>query len=428
MARRLASRAGGSASARRSAGRSRSGAAARTAASSRGRSRARSGRGSASAGLAGLWRRWRVPQRHGDLGHAHRHARVAGLGRLDRVHGERADGIGELGVGSFGRYGGVHRRRANYTQRIVPFPMNELPFARPQISSICVACETPGEAHWFVFRGDQLLVEMGPLERALATTCACARGRPGPGCRCRKTTTGWVGAPLRTLYLGRLGGAQCWAAELPKEAEPPAGMSWEGLRTLFTCSTTPISPSPGGRCSSSTGTARTSSAAAAARRTEAKPRGARARLPGLQAFGLPASGAGGHGARQEGNTSSCSRAARTSRPACTARSPASSSPASRSSSASRAKSPRKSACRCRSSRYFASQSWPFPHSLMIAFVCEWVSGEIRRAGVGNRGSKMVRSIAITETSKQNLDRSKIDRCEWHDHERIIEQSKGTTDV
>jgi NAD+ diphosphatase len=28
-------------------------------------------------------------------------------------------------------------------------------------------------------------------------------------------------------------------------------------------------------------------------------------------------------------------------------------------------------------RYFASQSWPFPHSLMIAFICEWASGEIR---------------------------------------------------
>jgi NAD+ diphosphatase len=28
-------------------------------------------------------------------------------------------------------------------------------------------------------------------------------------------------------------------------------------------------------------------------------------------------------------------------------------------------------------RYFASQSWPFPHSLMIAFVCDWVSGELR---------------------------------------------------
>ena len=27
-------------------------------------------------------------------------------------------------------------------------------------------------------------------------------------------------------------------------------------------------------------------------------------------------------------------------------------------------------------RYFGSQSWPFPHSLMIAFTAEWESGEI----------------------------------------------------
>ena len=27
-------------------------------------------------------------------------------------------------------------------------------------------------------------------------------------------------------------------------------------------------------------------------------------------------------------------------------------------------------------RYFASQSWPFPNSLMIAFTAEWLSGEL----------------------------------------------------
>ena len=27
-------------------------------------------------------------------------------------------------------------------------------------------------------------------------------------------------------------------------------------------------------------------------------------------------------------------------------------------------------------RYFSSQSWPFPHSLMIAFNCDWVAGDI----------------------------------------------------
>ena len=33
--------------------------------------------------------------------------------------------------------------------------------------------------------------------------------------------------------------------------------------------------------------------------------------------------------------------------------------------------------RISNSRYFASQSWPFPHSLMIAFVCEYESGELK---------------------------------------------------
>jgi len=28
-------------------------------------------------------------------------------------------------------------------------------------------------------------------------------------------------------------------------------------------------------------------------------------------------------------------------------------------------------------RYFASQSWPFPHSLMIAFVCDWAGGDLK---------------------------------------------------
>jgi NAD+ diphosphatase len=33
--------------------------------------------------------------------------------------------------------------------------------------------------------------------------------------------------------------------------------------------------------------------------------------------------------------------------------------------------------RVRNLRYFASQPWPFPHSLMIAFVADWEDGEIR---------------------------------------------------
>ena len=28
-------------------------------------------------------------------------------------------------------------------------------------------------------------------------------------------------------------------------------------------------------------------------------------------------------------------------------------------------------------RYFASQPWPFPHSLMVAFHCEYAGGDMR---------------------------------------------------
>jgi len=30
----------------------------------------------------------------------------------------------------------------------------------------------------------------------------------------------------------------------------------------------------------------------------------------------------------------------------------------------------------RSLRYYGSQSWPFPHSLMVAYTAEWQAGEV----------------------------------------------------
>jgi NAD+ diphosphatase len=36
--------------------------------------------------------------------------------------------------------------------------------------------------------------------------------------------------------------------------------------------------------------------------------------------------------------------------------------------------------RVRDIRYFGSQPWPFPHSLMIGFTAEWESGDIRVDG------------------------------------------------
>ena len=36
--------------------------------------------------------------------------------------------------------------------------------------------------------------------------------------------------------------------------------------------------------------------------------------------------------------------------------------------------------RVRDLRYFASQSWPFPHSLMVAFTAEYADGELQVDG------------------------------------------------
>ena len=41
-----------------------------------------------------------VPERDRDLGHAHRHARMSGVRRLHRVHGERADGVRHVALGA----------------------------------------------------------------------------------------------------------------------------------------------------------------------------------------------------------------------------------------------------------------------------------------------------------------------------------------
>src|ERR1700741_4874030 len=107
-----------------------------------------------------------------------------------------------------------------------------LPFRSPaQFEPLCFT-EAAGEGYWFVFAGDKLLVEMGPLERPSAAPRV--RARPAWAKLPLQKNHDWLGAePARTLYLGRLGGVDCWAAELGADAPAPAGMAWEGLRPLF---------------------------------------------------------------------------------------------------------------------------------------------------------------------------------------------------
>jgi NAD+ diphosphatase len=190
----------------------------------------------------------------------------------------------------------------------------------------------------------------------------------------------WLGPQrLRTLYLGTLGGSQCWAAELPEGAAPPAGMAWAGLRALYTVLDDAHFALAGralqlvawdrthqycGRCGT---------------RTEAK-KAERVRVcPACKLTAYPrvapAIMALVH-RRNEGKHE-----------LLLGRSPHF--PAGMYSALAGFVEPGESLEQCLARevqeevgvrvaniRYFASQPWPFPHSLMIAFVAEWRDGEI----------------------------------------------------
>ena len=297
--------------------------------------------------------------------------------------------------------------------------MSELPFSRPVDFEPCVACEAPGEAHWFVFRGDQLLVEMGPLE--LPSDDLRVRARPAWVRLPLQKNHNWLGgAPVRTLYLGSLQKTDCWAAELPKDAEPPAGLSWQGLRTLFSVLDDAHFALAGralqlidwdrnhqfcGRCGERTAPHPTERVRVCpACRLSAYPRVAPAVMalikrekqillarsphfpPGmysaLAGFVEP-----GESLEQ-----------------CLAR-----------------EVEEEVGVRISNARYFASQSWPFPHSLMIAFVCDWVSGEIRPQEAEIEAANWFEVLQLPKLpSKISIARRLIDA--------VVDEVKSTNDV
>ncbi len=76
-------------------------------------------------------------------------------------------------------------------------------------------------------------------------------------------------------------------------------------------------------------------------------------------------------------------------------------------------------------RYFASQSWPFPHSLMIAFVCDWASGEIRPQEGEIEAANWFEVLQLPKLpSKISIARKLIDAVVA----QMVDESKGTNDV
>ena len=257
--------------------------------------------------------------------------------------------------------------------------MTPLPFARPADFEHLVSCDSPPEqrlaGYWFVFRGDELLVEMGPLERP--SDDLRVRARPAWARLPLQKNHNWLGSqPLRTLYLGHLAGTHLWAAEAPADAEAPSGMSWEGLRTLFSVLEDAHFALAGralqlvdwdrthqfcGRCG-----ARTEAKAdervriCPACRLSAYPRVAPAVMALVRRGRELLLARGPHFPPGMYSALAGFVEPGESLEQCLAREVA-----------------EEVGVQISNSRYFASQSWPFPHSLMVAFVCDWESGELR---------------------------------------------------
>lgn len=217
-----------------------------------------------------------------------------------------------------------------------------------------------GEAWWFVFRGANLLVrkEEGrahvPFVRSLEELGL---------------------APIRSQFLGVLGDAHVYSAECTEETEPPEEMTWAGLRSLFGAIDDDTFALAGravqimdwdrshqfcGRCGTPT-------ERKLAERSRACPNCGQVHYPRLAPVAMALVHRGDE--------------------LLLARSPHFA-PGMFSALAGFVE-PGESLEQClirevkeevgvevTNVRYFSSQPWPFPHSLMVAFHCDWVRGDI----------------------------------------------------
>ncbi len=256
--------------------------------------------------------------------------------------------------------------------------MEQMPFTSPQGFEAAVAApKQAGESLWFVFKGDRLLVELGPPSPRPSDDPRVPARPSWARLPLQKNNNILWFEPARTLYLGRLAGTDCWTAEAPADAPPPpAGMAWENLRALFTVLDDAHFALAGravqlvdwdrshrycGRCGTPTeAKAEERVRVCPACRFSVYPRLAPAVMALVRREGEILLGRSPHfppgmysalaGFVEPGETLE----------QCVER-----------------EVEEEVGVQVSRTRYFASQPWPFPNSLMIAFVCDWVSGEIR---------------------------------------------------
>src|SRR5690349_10099758 len=223
--------------------------------------------------------------------------------------------------------------------------------------------DPPERSLWFVFRGTELLVTSPP---PLAL----------PHCN-NPNILGIM--PLRIQYLGVLGGQHCFTAELAADAEPPQGWMWQGLRALFGALDEAQFALAGralriidwDRTHQYCGACGAATVAHASERSRACPRCGLVAYPRLAPAVM--------GLVRRGRELLLARSPRFAKGVYSALAGFVESGETLEQCLEREVYEEVGIRLCKV-RYFASQPWPFPHSLMIAFFADYESGEIRIDG------------------------------------------------
>ncbi len=222
-----------------------------------------------------------------------------------------------------------------------------------------------GPALWFAFHRGELLIEQ--VEDAARLP------------RCLEVTDLGVSA-VRSLYLGTYGGEHCFVAELEHANELPAGHSMHGLRAVFGLVDEPLAVLAGrayqilewdrnhqfcSRCAAPT-VARTEE------RARACPQCRFTVYPPVSPAIMILIKRGREvllGRKKEWTPGRYSALAGFVEPGETLEETV------------RRETREEVGVAVENIRYFGSQPWPFPHSLMVAFVADYAGGEIRPDGV-----------------------------------------------
>ena len=260
-----------------------------------------------------------------------------------------------------------------------------------------------GTAWWFVVQDDKVLIrrELTPTTIPLLEDVA------------------GLGLPiLRQHYLGRLDGRHCFTVEVPKGVSPPTDMRFEGLRQIYGLTDEAFFALAGralqivdwdrthqfcGRCGSKTRTRPTE-------RAKECPECGLLQFPRLAPAIIVLI--------QRGREVLLARARRFETPMYSTIA-GFVEPGETLEEAVTREVKEESGIAVKEIRYFGSQPWPFPHSLMVGFTAEYASGEIKTSDEENMDMRWFKVDSLPQLpGKLSIARKLIDSF-------IEKQSKST---